>query len=255
MNRPATSPYLGFLLLLLVVTLSPSTAASGTERALRLTASDGYPLAAVVHAPNGPPTAGVVLLHMYRHDKENWAPLVPHLVSRGFAAIAIDLRGHGDSRMGADGSDNQPRVLGRDPVLFNEMHLDAAAAVRWLQKKYDLPPGKIALIGASVGCSVALQFAAQGTFIPAAVVLMTPGLDYLGIPTDKHLKSWPDRPLLVLSSEEEADKGARTIARTLATRGASLSLIQQEDIHGTNMFGEVDGIEETIVTWLAKHFL
>src|SRR5262245_23651527 len=39
----------------------------------------------------------VILVHMYRSDHSTFAPLLPALRAAGFAVLAIDLRGHGQS--------------------------------------------------------------------------------------------------------------------------------------------------------------
>ena len=85
----------------------------------------------------------------------------------------------------------------------------------------------------------------------AAVVLMTPGKEYLGIPTMGHIKNWPDKPLLILTSSEEQQRGAAAIYAQLKNNGATLRVFEEEDIHGTNMFGEVDDVEQLIADWLA----
>jgi hypothetical protein len=110
----------------------------------------------------------------------------------------------------------------------------------------------VALCGASVGCSVAIYTAVKQKVPVNSVVLMTPGKNYLGVPTMQHIKNWPDLPLLILSSEEESGKGADVIYKKLQNTGAELHLFDDEDIHGTYMFGEVDDVEDLIANWLAE---
>jgi len=111
---------------------------------------------------------------------------------------------------------------------------------------------KIVLVGASVGCSVAVHAVTSSSVKVDAVVLMTPGEKFLGIPTMDHIKSWPGIPLLILSSEEEQERGAAAIYKKLQNNGAELKLFPQTDIHGTNMFGQVDKVEEFITQWLSS---
>ena len=171
------------------------------------------------------------------------------LLSAGFTCLSLDLRGHGQSRFGANGSDDEKRVEARDSKFFNSMYLDVAAAEKWLQKT-EPQLEKEVLIGASVGCSVAVHAIAGGVVRAEAAVLMTPGEDYLGISTMEHIKTWPVIPLLILSSEEEQDRGAAAIYKQLQKRGAELKLFPQTNIHGTNMFGKVERVENVITDWL-----
>ncbi len=81
---------------------------------------------------------------------------------------------------------------------------------------------------------------------------MTPGANYLGVPTMEHIKSWPGIPLLIMAGKEEKDRGAVQIYNTLKEKGAELHLIDQPSIHGTNMLGKVPGVEEFISDWLVS---
>jgi hypothetical protein len=47
------------------------------------------------------------------------------------------------------------------------------------------------------------------------------------------------------------ERGAAHIYRRLQGRNAELRTFPEEDIHGTNMFGAVAGVEELIADWLA----
>ncbi len=228
---------------------------TATAKALEVsfTASDDHPLVATLEMPDKGTDirTGVILLPMYRHTRESWQPLVQQLTAAGFTCLSLDLRGHGQSRFGADGSDNEKRVLARDPDFFNTMYLDVAAADIWLRNR-EPQLNRIVLVGASVGCSVAVHAVTGSTVKAGAVVLMTPGVNYLGIPTMEHIKTWPGIPLLILSSEEEQERGAAAIYKQLQNNGAELKLFPQTNIHGTNMFGKVDKVEGFIVQWLSS---
>jgi len=218
-----------------------------------LQATDGHPLVGTLSRPIGKDLrAGVILLPMYRQTKESWQPLVKQLNRTGFTTLALDLRGHGESRYDADGRDDGNRVINRDPALFNAMYLDAAAAAVRLVQNMQIKTERIALVGASVGCSVALHAVAKGSVRAGAVVVMTPGSNYLGISTMKHIKTWPGTPLLILSSEEEKERGAEEIYAALNGKGAELHLFSETAIHGTNMLGKVPGVEELISNWLVS---
>jgi alpha-beta hydrolase superfamily lysophospholipase len=244
--RDRPRPFLPFLTLLALL-----VAVGAAAEEVHFAAADGYRIAGRLARPAaGEIQGGVVLLHMYKSDKESWKPLTPALTARGLVALAIDLRGHGDSRWGPTGTDGWQRVLDRDPDFFGQMHLDAEAAVRFLLDQ-GIRPARVGLVGASVGCSVAIQTAVGGEAPVAAVVVMTPGKEYLGIPTMAHIESWKGQPLLILTSAEEKERGAGPIFRALREQGAALRVFDKEGIHGTRMFGEVDGVETLIADWLA----
>ncbi len=220
---------------------------------ISLQATDGFPLKASYERVDSTSSArpAVLLLHMFKNNKESWHPLILALREQGISSLAVDLRGHGESRVDAFGVDQSDKVLGRDAVFFNQIYQDGLGAVAWLQAKGHQ---KISVVGASVGCSVAMHMMAAAKPKMSAMVLMTPGHDYLGIDTMSHLEKWPGLPLLILTSEEEADRGADAIYKRLKKRGAQLVVFEEESIHGTMMFGEVEGVEERISKWLAEQF-
>ena len=227
--------------------------AQGHTREIHCTASDGHPLTATIDTPDAGKNihAGVILLPMYNANRADWKPLTRALTAAGFTCLALDLRGHGDSRFAADGSDDGARVLQRDPTLFTAMYQDVAAADQWLRdNKPELT--KLALIGASVGCSVAVHAITSKAVKADAAVLMTPGKNYLGVPTMVHIRQWPDIPLLILSSEEEKERGAVALYQAVKNKEAVLKLFPQTSIHGTNMLDNVPGVEAFISDWLTK---
>lgn len=228
----------------------PTIPSHAAER-ITLQAADGFPLVGLYEKGHGEASSqpAVLLLHMYKRQKGSWQPLMLALKAQGLSSLAIDLRGHGESRFDASGVDQHFRVVDRDAVFFNQMYLDGLAAVAWLRGQGH---HQLGVVGASIGCSVAMQMMAAGQPDIAAMVLMTPGRDYLGINTIGHLQHWPGIPLLILTSAEETERGAAAIYHSLQDRGAELVVFDQEAIHGTMMFGEVDGVEERISTWLSK---
>jgi len=200
---------------------------------------------------SGAPADGsaLVLLHMVNSDRSAWTPMREPLYRAGIATLALDLRGHGES-VDADGALAQ-RVKDRDPALFNAMDHDVAAAVAWLEAR-GYKRSRIGLMGASVACSVALRAAVNDGQL-AGVATLTPGTGYLGVDSLADVASWDSRPLLLVSSREEADGGAGALHAALLARNpwaaADLVVLDQTSIHGTRMFGAVPGVEQRLADW------
>ena len=239
--------------------LSVARAADGAAgQEVVLKTDDNMKLAATWWDEPRAGSAGVVLLHMYASDRNAWKPLVSHLRARGIEVIAVDLRGHGASaKQGA--IDHGARVQKRDPKLFAEMHRDAFAAVQHLVKQGKCDPKKIALVGASVGCSVAIDTARRHPGATSAVVCLTPGSNYLGVDSMDHAKTFPaGEPLLLLTHADEQDGGAKPLHEAVA--GSTLlvydtakpkSASEDNWAHGTKMFGRIPLVEQTVASFVA----
>lgn len=200
---------------------------------------DYYPAAGSGPAPLA------VLLHMYRQDRSTWKPLVGPLHDAGFAVLAIDLRGHGESTEPST-MRLAERMKQRDPGLFNAMHLDVEAGVKWARQQPGVDPEKLVLVGASVGCSVALDVTVRDAGVDAAVCL-SPGTNYLGMDSTVHIQKTRAVPILLLAEEKERD--AVDALAKLATNARG-EIVGPGEHHGTRMFGAVAGIEDKIVTFL-----
>jgi pimeloyl-ACP methyl ester carboxylesterase len=193
-------------------------------------------------ASDGAPMA--ILLHMYRSDRAAWKPLAGPLHDAGFAVLAIDMRGHGESVT----PELRRRVERRDPKLFEDVYQDVRAAYDWLAQQEGVDRSRFALVGASVGCSISLHYAVQDRSVDA-VVCMTPGLDYLGLDSRPDMKQIRGRAILMLATEDEG-KAAKTLA-TMA-EGATARVVAEGKVHGTAMFGKVPGIAKEIAAFLRE---
>jgi pimeloyl-ACP methyl ester carboxylesterase len=216
-----------------------------------------------IHGDYAPPRSGrdekapaAILLHMYKQDRTTYAPLIPHLHKAGFAVLAIDMRGHGEST-GPPEAELAERVEKRDSRLFGVMDRDVGAAYLWLAGQPEADLTRFVLVGASVGCSVALEYAARDRSVDG-VVCMTPGTKYLGIDSVRHAKKYGERPVLLLASEAErraVDELAKHLPEATVEIAGSGTQAPPDDptaLHGTRMFGRVPGIEQTITEFLLK---
>lgn len=217
------------------------------ERAEFVTA-DGVTIVGDYFAPIGEaPAPPAILLHMYKHDRSTWAPLIEPLREAGFAVLAIDMRGHGESTK-PESMRLAERVDERDPELFRAMHVDVEAAVKWVRSQPNVDQEKLVLVGASVGCSVAIDCAARMKDV-TAVVCLSPGENYLGINSVEHITQTGKTPILLLATEKE-----REAVDTLSAKAENVTgeIVGEGRVHGTQMFGQIEGVEAKIVAFLKK---
>ena len=116
-------------------------AAAHPARDLRLRGGDGLSLAATYWPGCRPDSPAVLLLHGVRSSRASTAATAAWLAERGYAALTIDFRGHGQSDMAA-------RSFGLEEAE------DARAAFDWLKRRQSGAP--VAVIGNSLGGAAAL---------------------------------------------------------------------------------------------------
>lgn len=240
--RPSVVP------VLLVLILAAAAAKSAPEpEAVSFRASDGMRIAADYYAPKNSadqPAAFAILLHMYRSDRTAWTPLVQPLHDAGFAILALDLRGHGESAT----TETRKAVEARETSVFLDMQHDVRGAYDWLARRAEIDRSRFVIVGASVGCSVALQYAASDCSVDA-VVCLSPGLKYLGLDSAGDIHQVTGRKILMWATEDERDA-----PYTLKQRGEGVEvrIHKGHKAHGTRMFGVVPRLERQIATYLQK---
>ncbi|GJM21245.1 MAG: hypothetical protein DHS20C15_11600 [Planctomycetota bacterium] len=222
---------------------------------VELTAADGAPLVGDWYAARtGRPASGsaLILLPMARQQRTDWMPARAALEDAGIATFALDPRGHGESRA-ADGA-YRARLDARDTSAYEEATQDVAAAVAFLESK-GYPAERIGVMGASIGCSIALRAAVNDPRL-AGVAALTPGANYIGFDSMSDLTQWDQRPLLLVSSDEEANAGARPLHAAAQARDpwapVDLVILPQTGIHGTRMLGVVAGVEQQLAAWWTR---
>lgn len=189
-----------------------------------------------------------LLLHMMPATKESWEPFTAKLVASGFShVLAIDLRGHGESREGSGGT-RLDYELFEDAEHMRTIH-DVEAAVEWMHTTLDIDAEHIAVIGASIGANLAIAYTAAHDGIPAAVAL-SPGLDYRGVATGDAVTKMQDTQSLYLAASAE-DELSFTTNRKLAALKPDAVVIELDGAgHGTTMFEREPVFMDTLIDWL-----
>lgn len=205
-------------------------------------------------------TPTVLLLHMMPAIKESWGEFAEKLVAAsqeaslaptgreaGFQALAIDLRGHGESISTSDGRQLNFNRFGDKE--HQDSILDAEAAREWLMKK-GVPAEKIFIGGASIGANLALQYLTEHPEVQAAF-LLSPGLDYHGIKTNLLMEKLTEKQQVFLAAAKDDAYSAQTVS-SLNEIGKSLKVLKLYDSggHGTNMFATHPELMEEIINWL-----
>ena len=182
-------------------------AAGVDKQTVKFNTSDDVKIAADYYAPPvkpGDKAPVAILVHMYPADRTSWEPLLPRLTEAGFAVLVYDIRGNGGSTEPADKKLKQ-MYQDRDPALFKDAWKDAEAAKKWLATKPECDVNRIAMIGASIGCSISLEYGSKDPAVKA-IVCLSPGTKYFDVDSVAHIKKCGKRAILLMSPKTEQDE-------------------------------------------------
>lgn len=187
--------------------------------------------------PADKPAGYLVLVHMMSVTKESWKEFAEKAAVSGFASIAIDLRGHGQSQSGPNGYE----------AFADEEHQqsmkDIEAAVDFL-KANGASPEKITLVGASIGANLCLWYLAEHPEFKKAV-LLSAGESYRGIKTIPLLARLAEgQSLLMFASEDDVRIGGsnadanRKLLEMAPARIKKKLIVYPNGGHGTSYLNE-----------------
>ena len=206
---------------------------------------DGVTLTATWYEASSRPAPAVILVHMFTRNRREWDAVGQRLASEGIGALALDLRGHGES--GGAGT------VTPDRAEYSAMVLDLRAARRFLAQRTDVQQTRVGIIGASLGASLAALAASADPSI-FSLVLLSPSLDYRGLRIESASRK-VSKPMLLVAADDDpyAARSARELQK--AGGGPRELLILKEAGHGTSMLSHDPGLTGTLVDWFRRTLL
>lgn len=226
----------------LVVTDTPQAASEQVESPyldVEIEGFDGFRIAGTIYQPGDTPSPWpvVVLLHMLWGDRNSWDEFAKQLSEAGFAVLAIDMRGHGDTGGSVD---------------WDKAAEDLGYVWNFLESRDDFDVQRAAFVGASIGANMALKAGNALTAVDT-VVLLSPGLNYAGVSTRRLIEEFGQRPIMIAASEEDAysAQSSQTLAQ-IASGDIELVMYQGAG-HGIQMLSREPELAEKIITWLWQH--
>ena len=177
----------------------------------------------------------LILLHQLSMTKHSWKNFAQKAQVKGYNVLAIDLRGHGVSQ------GDWEQFNDKD---FINMILDVKAANNFLKEKY--PKTKIAVIGASIGANLAIQYLAK--FNISTSIALSPGINYRGLDISKEINK-VDKNLLILVGK--GDSYSYNSSQQIAKNNKVELKAYETSEHGTNLLN--DKLEKVMLGWLEKN--
>lgn len=204
---------------------------------------DGVKIYANLFTVNDPKKY-VILLHMMPAIKESWNIFAQKLNEAGMSALAIDLRGHGEST--EDGALDYNQFNNEDHQKYR---LDVEAAIDFL-KKHDATTQNIYLCGASIGANLTIDFMAKYDEIERGVAL-SPGLDYKGIAVEDAILKLKSNQKIFLVASDEDEYSFQSAIKLNEKNPNNTALKKFENSgHGTTIFEKHPEFMDELIIWL-----
>lgn len=224
-----------------LILLSVAAPALAAGRPITFQSADGTMLSGEFYEAANRPAPAVVLVHMLSRTKGDWHALPDRIRDAGITALTIDLRGHG----GSSGS----------PADLAAMVQDVRAAALWLSSRPNVRPDAVAIVGASLGASLALLAAAELPQV-RAIALLSPSLDYRGLRTDAALVKRLGARRLWLAASTEDPLALRTLRDFAADdSGPREQHVSSVAAHGTQLLERDGDLARVLVDWLRRSLL
>lgn len=196
----------------------------------------------------------LVMLHGLGSSRGEWNPLAQQAHRRGWGTLVYDLRGHGRSRgtMAGRTVNFEDPKNGRSLAFWRNLPTDLEQEAAALEKKKGVSRQKLVLVGASIGANTVLDTASRLKEI-GALVLLSPGLDYAGLLTEKPMASLTSPTLMIAAQPDLYAFTSSQRLQSLAPPGLltwkPLDKGTPRGAHGVQLF---DGkLEEMILDWIA----
>ncbi len=128
----------------------------------------------------------MVLVHQLSSNRGEWAAFAAQLAAKPtwqtpagtITTLALDLRGHGESTSGPDGTARW-QSFGNDRARWMGLENDVAAAVDYVRQRAGTT--RIVIVGSSIGGTAATLYAARTGAPVVGLALLSPGTAYRGI--------------------------------------------------------------------------
>lgn len=217
----------------------------GMFETIEFQTSDGFRIAASLGIPQahfpGASNPGVIFFHEGESDRREWDSVAKACVSRGWATLACDMRGHGES----SGSWRKEWYTESGGLIE-----DLKSALFYIRNHEHVDSGRIAVVGSSVGGNLACVASALCDIrTTVALSHKAPAIFSLA---DSESLTFRSVFHLASQGDEEGDRARwanEMFQQTIPPRQLEIT---GGSGHGVAIFDEDPTVPDRIIEWLDK---
>lgn len=242
-----------------VFTLSTLPSQSATK-AFQYAAKDGFNMTGNIYLPKAP--AGkkvplVILLHAIGSSKADWKNLPDLITGKGYACLALDLRGHGQSVLNA-------KLKQRSWMYFTNTDYakypqDVLLAVEAVKTEYakKIDTNRIIFVGSHIGVNTAVIAASKlnrkGPVVKS-IVMISPKVSIKGLFIPIELVNFGVHPILIFSNKNSKNSYYETLEIKKYTQGECVIKTLNSYGTGSALYKSTPSIKTDTVNWIAAKF-
>lgn len=213
---------------------------------VELETDDGLVIRGTFQAAEGIEVApAVLLLHEIARDRGDFNTVFLGFVQAGISALAIDMRGHGES----DPASVSLEDLQTDPA---QLPRDVVASLVWLRAREDVDPARIGVMGLDVGASLAVVADHyREDWGVLSICAISPSVDHIHALASTDQLDLVDAQYVAGENEHPGAEEAQALY-DITAEPRDLRLVQFTDDHGIDLLtGSVDAQNGT-VAWFVE---
>jgi pimeloyl-ACP methyl ester carboxylesterase len=216
--------------------------------------SDKVPLSGTFYLAKDPTAPVLVLVHRFRGDRQEWAPLLTRLAEakRRYSVLAFDLRGHGASKSSSgkkrvDFSDMKEKDM---PRFVEDVH----AALGFAFGKTEGKATRAVVVGSSLGAAIGARASSQDARV-VAIGMVSPGAAIQGYDVYHPFADVRMLPSFLAGAKE--DTVSREPIDGLSRMAKDLATVKAYDGRGHGIAGLVQeggAVFDDLESWLMSVF-
>ena len=243
-------------LFLLLINTSVESAQNIVKKEVKAVSIDGFNIEATFLYPkvkNKKEFATVVLLHSLGYNSQWWENLPNELLDKGYAVLAIDLRGHGKSIYNSRLIKNSWKNLKNS--AYSKYPDDIIAIINKVKEENNK---KIffdnwALIGADIGASAGILAADKMNLYPKTVIMISPVVKSKGLYIPVSIAHLNDVDFLsITGTDDKSSKEAETYLSKFA-QNEFMKYTSDSKTTGIMMLKNDPPLTKIITEWVSTY--
>ena len=243
-------------LFLMFINLSVEAAPKFVEKEIKAVASDGFNINATLTYPkvkNQKEVYTVILLHSLGYNSQWWESLPKELLAKGYAVLAIDLRGHGSSVYNAKLTKNSWKNMKNS--AYAKYPDDVLAVINQVKEENSKKVffNNWAIVGADIGASAGIMAADMMPVHPKTIVMISPVVKAKGLYIPVNMAHLDGVDFLSISGTDDImSKDAESYLMKFA-QDEFATYTSESKTTGMMMLKNDSGLAKMIAEWVGEY--